>query len=373
MTKILISINHAIKSRSGNNDNEVSVVFTIPIDFDDEKKENLKKWSKEADIKVVYFLYQPVAAAISYCHDNNIRHPFDLFVCDFGATHYSFTLLRLDPVKKLYKIIDHRKNDKIGGNLFTERIADYFLTKWENIPDENNNRKNLSKNRYKKVIHSAENVKLQLTNSFSINCDCSLFESDDCDISNITEAAMNEKLRPEYDYFENDLKRFIDENKQIFDSLKDAIGIGGSIKMIYLQKVIQKRLGAKCKIKADNVNASGCGSCLFATNVEYQVAEVVDYERSVNIKLNGKLLHQIVHRFHTNGYSVNKNIKYKYNSNDILSVELVLNNCEVLNTINVNQYVRSISSHEMDITFGIKVDDNGNIKVRINNSYIASF
>lgn len=371
LTSILKSVKKSIISKSGNSYDNVNIIFSIPIDFEEQQKKYIIELSKQLDINIVYFLYEPAAAAMDYCFKYKIEYQFTLFVCDFGATHYSFTLLKVDPRKKLYQILNYMKNDRIGGNLFTKKIADYFLTKWENIPNKENNRNNLSKSKYDSVIKSSEMVKTQLSYSAFVNSGCSLFEDDE-DISLMTEAAMNDLLRPEFDIFRNDLKQFKKENKHIFNMLKHSIGVGGGIRMKYIIDILENVI-KECVIKIDDSRACAEGTSLFASNINYQMTEIIDYGRNVNIRLNRKLIGQIKHRFHSGVYEIYKIFKYKYCPNDVLCVELELNDSEIMSSVNVTPYVRTISSHTMDIRYGIKVNENGEMEIYFNNNFIASF
>lgn len=374
LLSFLKSVKNSIISKSGNNYDNVNIIFSIPIEFEENQKKYIIDISKQLDINIVYFLYEPVAVAMYYCFENKIEQQFTLFVCDFGATHYSFTLLKIDPRKKLYQILKYKKNDKIGGNFFTKKIADYFLTKWENIPNKENNRNNLPKNKYNSVIKSSEMVKTQLSYTPSTDIDCSLFENDDYnyDISLMTEATMNYLFMPEYDIFENDLRQFKIENKNVFKMLKHAIGVGGVIKMNSIKNILENVI-TECVIKTDDCQACAKGTSIFASNINYQMTEIIEYGRNINIKLNGKLINQIKHRFHSGLYEIYKSFKYKYSPNDVLYVELELNDSEIINTVNVIQYVRSISSHTMDIRYGIKINENEEIEVYFNNYFITSF
>ena len=106
------------------NNNNIYAVITVPSNFNDKQRENIKNCFELVNIKVIRIINEPSAAALSYGLNFSSNEYEKILVIDTGGGTMDFTILEKNDM--FFEVIDSRGLNNLGGNNFTDLIFSHF-------------------------------------------------------------------------------------------------------------------------------------------------------------------------------------------------------------------------------------------------------
>lgn len=186
------------KSEDRTRNSMKEAVVAVPVGFSSDKKNNLRKASKLAGIRINMFVSEPTSA---YCsHMEEMKKYHNVAVFDWGGGTLDVVVLRIENniVNELSAV-----GLKIAGNDIDRKLAERVCLNASNKGKVNFNFDDLSKEAQQRILQKCERAKCNLA---------------DEDIASITDlkldnyGALYEKI--DYDYFalliENEINQAID-------------------------------------------------------------------------------------------------------------------------------------------------------------------
>lgn len=234
-----------------------AVVLSLPAHADDAYKQLVQEAAKAADVEVIAYISEPLAAAIAYGLDEPARNPKPEYVLVFdigGATH-DVTLLTAD--RGLFEVVATRGNDALGGEDFTSAIFEHCARAFQRKTklDVRSNQKASSRLRI-----ACEAAKRSLSTQSQVNIEVdSLLEGEDFAL----------KLsRPRFEELASDfVKKALAEVDEVLeaaeldkDDIDHVILVGGSARIPLMQQAVKKYFDGKTThlhLSPDEVVAHG--------------------------------------------------------------------------------------------------------------------
>lgn len=139
-------------------------VITVPAYFTDAQRQATKDAGKIAGLEVLRIINEPTAAALAYGVDKDTTNAQKVLIYDLGGGTFDVSVLELD--NGMFQVLATCGDNKLGGDDFDKRIADYILDEFkkaENI--------DLSKDKMamQRIIEAAEKAKIELSNITKTN------------------------------------------------------------------------------------------------------------------------------------------------------------------------------------------------------------
>lgn len=141
-----------------------AAVVTVPTDTTNEQKAALTKAAKDADVEILQFIHEPVAAVLAY--DSRAPESVQdrvIVVADFGGTRSDATVISCTG-GGLYTVLATTHDYELGGIQLDQVLIDHFAKEFEkkHKTDPRNNERSLSK-----LKLESEAVKKALSQSVS--------------------------------------------------------------------------------------------------------------------------------------------------------------------------------------------------------------
>lgn len=140
-----------------------SAVMTIPTDTTDAQKQALTEAAKNADLEILQFIHEPVAALLAYDSRNESIKDRVIVVADFGGTRSDATVISCTG-GGLYSILATTHDYELGGAALDTVLVDHFAKEFEkkHKSDPRKNERSLAK-----LKLESEAVKKALSQSVS--------------------------------------------------------------------------------------------------------------------------------------------------------------------------------------------------------------
>ncbi|KAH9181173.1 hypothetical protein AeNC1_016853 [Aphanomyces euteiches] len=107
-----------------------NVVLTVPEGYSDEQKALLEQAAAGANLNVLRYVSEPIAAAIAYGFDEDKKNESKVaVVVDVGGASTDLTLLSID--KGLFNVLATGSDHALGGEVFTDAIVDHCVKTFE--------------------------------------------------------------------------------------------------------------------------------------------------------------------------------------------------------------------------------------------------
>ncbi|CAG0918472.1 unnamed protein product [Notodromas monacha] len=239
-------------------DENLKAVLTVPVEFDDQKTDILKRAAANAGFNVIQAIAEPAAAVLAYdiAQKDSLCTPTCL-VYRVGGTTSDITIV--STTSGLYSIEGHRYYATLGGDLLTKALADHFRSefssKYKMDPCED------SRRAYHKLFAAAEECKHVLS---TLPSSSAFVESlrDGVDFSsNVTRARFESVANVHWDRFLVPVREILADAGLGFDDIDVVILAGGTMKIPKLQKLVKDMFPENTtlcfSIPADEVVAVG--------------------------------------------------------------------------------------------------------------------
>jgi molecular chaperone DnaK len=251
-----------------------AAVITIPASFDTIQSNATKKAGYAAGYNEVVLLQEPIAASLAYANkeDNNLPDSGQWLVYDLGGGTFDVALVRIKDGEM--KIVDHQGDNFLGGLDFDGLIIDkiivpylYSTGKFEALEHELKSSKGKYNKLFFKLLHKAEEVKVQLSSRESTDIEFTIEDNDgeEMDIyfsitRNQFESIIAEKVEETVSMIESILTR----NEVPAADLKFVLMVGGSTYIPLVRNMIKQRLGIEVNCGIDPTTAVAVGAAYYA-------------------------------------------------------------------------------------------------------------
>ena len=213
-----------------------NIVMTVPAYFGEHQRKATMFAAQTLNLRVLYLMNEPTAAAIAYACENDLRGK-TILVYDLGGGTFDVSILE---VKDKFEVLATSGDSHLGGIDFTNRLYEIIEKKVKQQL-----KSPLSKSQEQTLLRDAERIKI----AFSYEeCDC------------VEEEVLDEEprivlkiSRDEFNANIDDLIRkseFIVENclqraGMVKNDIDDVILIGGSSQILAVRRSVQQFFGGK--------------------------------------------------------------------------------------------------------------------------------
>ena len=249
-------------------------VITVPAYFSDDQRRSVVEAGKLAGITVERIINEPTAASLDYGIEH-MEECNNILVYDLGGGTLDVTILEM--FEGVLEVKASSGNNKLGGKDFDQKIIDYLL---ENFKNKNNTDISKDIRAMMRLKDAAETCKIALSSSDEYEVALPFLAN-----VNNTPVALEEKITKEV--FESLINELIDSTqKQIEVALSDSglksenidmiLLVGGSTRIPYVKKFIEKTLGQIPQSLVDPDLAVVRGAAVQAAILNYELSSEKD-------------------------------------------------------------------------------------------------
>ncbi|KAF8470244.1 heat shock protein 70 family [Kalaharituber pfeilii] len=146
-----------------------SAVVTVPTDFHNAQKEALDAAARAADVEILQFIHEPVAAVLAYSiREEGSAADKNILVADFGGTRSDVTIVTARG--GMYTIVAAAHDYELGGSQLDDVLVEYFAKEFQkkNKVDPRDNARGLAKLK-QEVEWTKKTLSLSTTATISID------------------------------------------------------------------------------------------------------------------------------------------------------------------------------------------------------------
>lgn len=251
-----------------------SAVITIPAMFNDNQKAATKKAASLAGFSQVELLQEPIAAAMAYGIDEQVKDG-KIIIFDFGGGTFDVCLVNIED--GIMQVKDTAGDNWLGGKNLDQAIVDEILL--ENIKENytidsflnDETKKSLLKEALK-VIAEQIKINLSFSETYDIISNIGDYPEDDngeeieLDFS-VTSEKLKSVLSPVFQKAIDITKDLLNRNNLDGNSISDLILVGGPTFSPILRELITNQI-RKPNTKVDPMTVVARGAAVFATQFE---------------------------------------------------------------------------------------------------------
>ncbi|XBC37673.1 MAG: Hsp70 family protein [Buchnera aphidicola (Meitanaphis microgallis)] len=199
------------------------VVITVPANFNDMQRQEIKKSAQLVDLNVLRLLNEPTAAAIAY--GLHLKNKGTIAIYDFGGGTFDISILNLD--KRIFEVLSTSGSANLGGDDIDYLLYNYIKNKI--IPFDIYN---LSSD--KKLLNLSRSIKIELSYRHYVTA---TFKSHNfC----ITRMEFNNVIRPIILKTLNICKDALNIAKISINNINHVILVGGSTYIPIVRHYVKK-------------------------------------------------------------------------------------------------------------------------------------
>lgn len=139
-------------------------VITVPAYFTDAQRQATKDAGKIAGLEVLRIINEPTAAALAYGVDKDTTNAQKILIYDLGGGTFDVSILELD--NGMFQVLATCGDNKLGGDDFDKRIADYILDEFKKMENIDLSGDKMAMQR---IIEAAEKAKIELSSLSKTN------------------------------------------------------------------------------------------------------------------------------------------------------------------------------------------------------------
>lgn len=369
-------------------ENEIAgLCISVPAHFDDNQRKDtllcaLNCGFAKDDVKIIN---EPTAAAIQYCHENDIKNGY-ILVYDFGGGTFDVCILR---VKEGYLYVKAYDGDvTLGGLDIDKGIVDLIARKYNEYTglDLFGGLKTEQRHKvYRSLLKAAEAGKAALSSEVSTTIDIGGLvgggggNSTDDDI-HFTIAELNQIASPFVDRTIEIIKKVVKESNLSMDDIARVVLVGGSSNLLLVRQKIEQLFPPDKVVCGTNPNECVAqGACRsFFTPIGDEITShslgirVKDNRVQWIIPKNTKLPveHSVISYIRPDPSFPTKNATtaiYKGDATEGCDDPTPVDKCVLLKEIAFNGYQWSIRELKLKTTFSIQRDNTLSVKIEQTN------
>lgn len=249
-SELLKSVKYFGDTYVGKLNQSTEAVLTVPFYFNYTQREETKKATEMACLKVVKVIDEPVAACTAYTLDRKFTGG-NVLVYDFGGCTFQVTLLNVNKKTKKMNVLKSETNFSLGGNEITSRIVDHFL---EELDKKFGGRRNsVMLRKIKELTLRCERAKQTMCSEHcdEVDIDCEWLADNEVDCS-LTKEIM-EKVS--LDLIEKTMQMvmsLLESCKKDPNDIQNIILCGGSSKIPKVKELLKEKFHSCNILKSIN-------------------------------------------------------------------------------------------------------------------------
>lgn len=283
--------------KSFTQDNEFkSVVITIPAMFNDNQKAATQKAAEIAGFSQVELLQEPIAAAMAFGMDEQIKDG-QIIIFDFGGGTFDVCLVNIED--GIMQVKDTGGDNWLGGKNLDQAIVDKILLPYikENFSIESflqDEKKNLLLKNALKVEAEKTKISLSFSDTYDIISDIGDYPEDDkgeeieLDFS-VTSEQMKTVLGPIFQKAIDITLELLKRNNLDGKSIADLILVGGPTFSPVLRDFLEEQI-RRPNVKVDPMTVVARGAAIYA--MQFEVDEILQEEVKDKTKIQLELSYE---------------------------------------------------------------------------------
>lgn len=262
-----------------------AAVITIPASFDTVQSNATKEAGLAAGFKQVVLLQEPIAASLAYA---NKEKSIDLrnsqwMVYDLGGGTFDVALVKI--VEGELTVVDHEGDNYLGGSDFDALMVEKLLVpeicrrgQFTDLVGQLKSEKGKLNKLWFRLLHAAENAKIELSTKTSAEIDLSPVELEDDDGNAVdtqselvlTRSEFEDLIRPSVDATAGMMKKILTRNSLRPEDLKFVLMVGGGTYIPFVRRRVEELMGVPVNTAIDPTNAIAIGAAYFAGTKEFR-------------------------------------------------------------------------------------------------------
>ncbi|XP_072922534.1 heat shock 70 kDa protein 14 [Hemitrygon akajei] len=212
-----------------------NVVITVPLDFEKNQKNVLRQAAQAAGFNVLRLIHEPAAALLAFGVGQDAPSgKSNVLVYKLGGSSLSITVVEVN--SGMYQVLASHADDSIGGECFTETLAQYLASEFQRLFKQNIKE---SPRAMMKLINSAEVAKHALSTLGSANCFVdSLHEGLDFECA-VSRARFESLCATLFSQSIQPIEKLVEEAGLSQSDISKVVLCGGSARIPKLQQMIQ--------------------------------------------------------------------------------------------------------------------------------------
>ncbi len=234
-------------------DSVTDAVITVPAYFNDNQRSATMQAAKIAGLNVLRIINEPTAAALAY-GANNQTDGERIIIMDLGGGTYDVSLL--DVGDNVFEVLASSGNNKLGGDDFDTRIADYILSAFLNETgiDLSTDRMALQR-----IYEQSVKAKVELSEAKHTAISIPFITADELGPRHLemrlTRAQFEDLIHDYIDQLDEPFYRVLDDAQVKVSELSKMILVGGSTRIPIVEKKLQDLSDTK---PYKNINPDEC-------------------------------------------------------------------------------------------------------------------
>jgi molecular chaperone DnaK len=272
-----------------------AAVITIPASFDTIQSNATKEAGYKAGFKQVMLLQEPIAASLAYANKSK-EEPLSngqWLVYDLGGGTFDVALIKIE--RGEMRVLDHEGDNFLGGKDFDNRIVEAVVIPYLNTHCTFNNLETDLKsasgkhnNTYYRLLNSAEEAKVLLSNKSSAEIEFDITDDEDQDHSiniQITRTEFEAIIKEQIDKTSQMIKKIFTRNNLRAEDIQFILMVGGSTYIPFVRKRVEELLNVHVKCDIDPTTAIVIGAAYFAGTKSRDADGVGTSKKTAHLKI----------------------------------------------------------------------------------------
>jgi molecular chaperone DnaK len=234
-------------------------VITVPAYFNDDQRQATKDAGKIAGLNVKRIINEPTAASLAYGLDKEGEHTIAVY--DFGGGTFDITLMEVG--EGVFEVKSTNGDTKLGGSDMDQVIVDYLA---EEFKKQNNVDLRKDAKSHQRLLEAAENAKQELSTKLQTEINIPYITIIDNEPKHIdvklTRAKFEKLIAPIVDKTENPCNQALKDAKITPDKINHIVLVGGTTRIPYVQKTVEKIFQRKPKRNVDPMECVAIGAAI---------------------------------------------------------------------------------------------------------------
>lgn len=266
-----------------------SAVITIPASFDTIQSNATKEAGKQAGLREVVLLQEPIAACLAVFNQHHQNGETGRWlIYDLGGG--TFDVAIVEATEEELRVIDHQGNNFLGGLDFDIQILSQLML--PQIATQGNFEKLIEGLRHNPdaadtlpvfnyLLFYAEQIKIELTSYPECDIDFEL-KDDDGEAQEISirihREAFNSVIEPSVQYTISLINELLSVNNLQPGDFNEIVLVGGSTYIPFIREKLEFTLGISVNQRVDPTNAIAIGAAYYAGNKPSRLTEEITPE-----------------------------------------------------------------------------------------------